>query len=670
MTEQQPRNRTTRLARLNPYVGPRAFQEGERLYGRDQEVFHLLNLLIAERIVLLYSPSGAGKTSLLRAELIPRLQAEDFFVYPIIRINTEPATAANRYVLSTMLSLEERLPANEHLPLEQVRQLSLSQYLDLRRGVPAESDAQVLIFDQFEEVLTIDPANQEARAAFFAQLGEALRDQHRWALFAMREDFIAGLDPYVRAVPTRFENTFRLDLLNVPSALLAIQRPAASMDVTVTDEAAHQLVDDLRRMVVQRPDGNSQEQPGPYVEPVQLQVVSYRLWENLPADDNVIDLADVQALGDVNQALGTYYAEQVAAIAAATGVPERRIRAWIGRNLVTPQGLRGQVLQGAQSSEGLPNAVIWQLVDAHLLRGEKRRGATWFELAHDRLIEPVTENNSAWFATNLNALQQQAIFWEQQQRPNNLLLDGPTLRQVEAAKIDAASLTDTERDFLDESRANRAQVLRERRQTRMIYGLAVITTIISIVAVLLWLQAQAAEAEAQQFEQTAASTVALLAVNVEQRATVDAVRATEDALKQAVIDSQGTALAANNAPEVQTALTRATELVGELEASRSESEAVQATEITGRREAELAEMARQTERAGGPPAETVFPRLLTAYPLPTITETPTPTSTPTDEVVVRPPEFLATPTLNATIQAVPYAPPPADDDSDDGGDDG
>lgn len=35
----------------NPYVGPRAFQKGEILYGRDDEIEKLLNLLIAERIV-------------------------------------------------------------------------------------------------------------------------------------------------------------------------------------------------------------------------------------------------------------------------------------------------------------------------------------------------------------------------------------------------------------------------------------------------------------------------------------------------------------------------------------------------------------------------------------------------------------------------------------------
>ena len=58
--------------RPNPYPGPRPFKRGETLYGRERETAELLDLLIAERIVLLSSPSGAGKTSLVQAALDAR----------------------------------------------------------------------------------------------------------------------------------------------------------------------------------------------------------------------------------------------------------------------------------------------------------------------------------------------------------------------------------------------------------------------------------------------------------------------------------------------------------------------------------------------------------------------------------------------------------------------
>ena len=45
--------------RTNPYVGRGGVVDyGEHIYGRDRESLDLRDLLIAERIVLLYSPSG------------------------------------------------------------------------------------------------------------------------------------------------------------------------------------------------------------------------------------------------------------------------------------------------------------------------------------------------------------------------------------------------------------------------------------------------------------------------------------------------------------------------------------------------------------------------------------------------------------------------------------
>src|SRR5215218_2344977 len=121
-------------AGLNPYVGPRAFQPGETLYGRDREVVALLDLVLAERIVLLHSPSGAGKTSLIQAALVPRLEQEDFEVLPVIRVSLEPPVGTdlgarfNRYVLSALMSLEEGVPAGERLDGADLAAMSLDRY--------------------------------------------------------------------------------------------------------------------------------------------------------------------------------------------------------------------------------------------------------------------------------------------------------------------------------------------------------------------------------------------------------------------------------------------------------------------------------------------------------------------------------------------------------------
>ena len=125
----------------NPYVGPRPFQRGETLYGRDREVMDLLHLLIAERIVLLYSPSGAGKTSLIQAALAPRLENKKFEVLPIMRVSLEPSPdiqlppGTNRYVLSLLLSLQREGKTEQPVDSIQVQDLAgmtLVDWLDRR----------------------------------------------------------------------------------------------------------------------------------------------------------------------------------------------------------------------------------------------------------------------------------------------------------------------------------------------------------------------------------------------------------------------------------------------------------------------------------------------------------------------------------------------------------
>ncbi len=468
-----------RNSRPNPYVGPRAFEIGEKLHGREREARELLLFLISQRIVLLHSPSGAGKTSLVQAGLIPRLREEGFHVLPVARVNLEPPKSQtsqpiegfNRYVYSVQLSLGEGLPAEVQVPLDQLTGMSLAEYLDQRprpETKPGDEDrpqVEVLIFDQFEEILTIDPTDQAGRAAFFAQVGEALRPRHRWALFSMREDYIAALEPYLRSIPTRLASHYRLDLLGVDAALQAIQNPPHSQGVDFSEEAARKLVDDLRRVQVQQPDGSVDEQPGPYVEPVQLQVVCYRLWHNLEPDDNLISVEDVAQIGDVNQSLRGYYAERVAAIADETGTPERRLREWFERRLITETGIRSQVLMSQGQSEGLDNAVIRRLENVHLVRAEKRRGVTWFELAHDRLIQPVRQDNADWFQANLSLLQRQAEVWLKEDRPDGMLLHDQALLEAEAwAEAHANELSDADRDFLEESRKARLLAERERQE--------------------------------------------------------------------------------------------------------------------------------------------------------------------------------------------------------------
>lgn len=470
----------------NPYVGPRAFTAGERLFARDRELADLVDLVIAERVVLLHSPSGAGKSSLLHAGLVPRLRAEGLSVLPVARVGLPPPIdCPDRFALSVLLGLEEDVPKDRQTPLPALARTTLADYLDRRRG---DRDSEVLILDQFEELLTIDPADRPAKLAFLRQLGAALRRPDRYAVLALREDWLAALQAYRDLLPTRLRAGYRLDLLGPAAALAAIQGPAADLGVRFTDAAAGKLVDDLRQVRVAQPDGGVLLQPGPSVEPVQLQVTCRTLWSRLSPGTAAIDVADLAAIGDVDQALAAYCDDELAAVARDCEVPERLVRAWLARNLVTDRGLRTQVLRGQTSTEGLDDRVLAALVDTHLVRADERRGMAWVELAHDRLVAPLLASNARHAERHLGPLERQAELWDSQGRPESLLLAEPAL--LDRADAEAGARTPAELAFLAACQQLRRRRERARRSARAIAILGALALVGLVVAVVFAVRAR------------------------------------------------------------------------------------------------------------------------------------------------------------------------------------
>ena len=146
--------------------------------------------------------------------------------------------------------------------------------------------------------------------------------------------------------------------------------------VHIQEEATETLVDRLR-------------QNTPYVEPVILQVVCLRLWEDLARDgrleDGLIDVEDMEALVDVSQALYPLIMPAAWPGRRPRWRPvKRQVRDWVGDKLINQQGIRTLVLLADEDQ-----AIARELVNAHLVRVEERRGSAWAELAHDRLVDPV-----------------------------------------------------------------------------------------------------------------------------------------------------------------------------------------------------------------------------------------------------------------------------------------
>ena len=494
----------------NPYPGPRPFRSGEKIYGREREIAELYYLLVAQRIVLLHSPSGAGKSSMVNAGLIPRL-LQRFAVWRPTRVNTEPPAnfPGNRYIRSAILGFEEGLPKDLQRPASTIENRTLKQFVEQRPKRPGAQNTPFLIFDQFEEILTADPLNLPAKRQFFEQLGELLHNPRIWALFIIREDYLGPLGGFANLIPTHLQHRFRVDRLNLEAARDAIVKPAEATGRSFAPMAAGRLIIDLATTLVQDASGNLQPQRGTYIEPVQLQVVCRGLWDRIHLDDLLIDSGDIKAFGNVTEALAEYYAAAVKNAANHDLKVEREIREWFDNKLTTPAGIRTQVVKGARESGGVDNARIQVLRDRHVVSIEPRGEISWFELSHDRLVTPVRDNNAKWFSENLHLFQQQASVWAVQRSPALLLDANINVSAAAWAKSHLTLLTQIDKEFLA---ASKEKLDREKRTRRYAIAAAVLIPVALIALGIAYYHSTVAiekTASAQQSEQNATAQIAI-----------------------------------------------------------------------------------------------------------------------------------------------------------------
>src|SRR5205814_5574906 len=138
----------------------------------------------------------------------------------------------------------------------------------------------VLIFDQFEEIFTSQPGRWRDRAGFFDQLAQSLyADPRLRVVLVMREDYIASLDPYCSYLPEKLRPRFRLERLDERAALDAIKGPLRGTRRLYGDGVAEQLVQELRKSYAPDDKGGIITISDEFIEPVHLQIICERLWD-------------------------------------------------------------------------------------------------------------------------------------------------------------------------------------------------------------------------------------------------------------------------------------------------------------------------------------------------------------------------------------------------------
>lgn len=394
------------------YPGAKPFttQEAEIFYGREKQIETLLRRVKKDNLLVLYAKSGLGKSSLLNAGLIPKLEAEQGFLSFNIRFGAFQSEAAQLPLDRARAILSNRSPLLDQLIDEQPK--SLWYLLKAHQLIAPDKKDFLLILDQFEELFTYPDTAVEA---FTRQLAEVLYskipDRYREGMerliqrekadisptelqrlhepyflrivMAIRSDRLALLDRLKPYLPNILDSTFELAPLNIEQAEDAILNPAYESNgffspVFDYEDAA---VDHLINFLSQ----NKQQE----IESFQLQILCEYVERNLVVGSNKM-LIKAKDLQNPQAILEDYYLSKIAAIEEEYDrLAARRL---IEEGLIFEEEERRLTLYEGQieKSYGVNKAMLDQLVSTHLVRAEPSlRGGYTYELSHDTLVAPV-----------------------------------------------------------------------------------------------------------------------------------------------------------------------------------------------------------------------------------------------------------------------------------------
>ncbi len=394
----------------NPWLGLSSYTEESRAYfhGRDEEAAELARRVQRKLLTVLFGQSGLGKTSLLRAGLVPRLRGEGYCpVY--VRVDYSPDSPAPSEQIKQAIFRATEAAGHWSRPGSAVEGESLWEFLhhrgDLLRDASGSTLLPLLIFDQFEEIFTLAQADDAGRLRakrFLDDLAdlvenrppaelerrleedEAVAEDYDFAradyriLIALREDYLAHLESVKGAMPSITQNRMRLARMTGAQALSAVVNPGGRL---VSREVAESIV----RFVA-----GGAELANAEVEPSLLSLICRELNTVRLAQGRAEISADLLA-GSRDSILTEFYER-----ALADQPPG--IRRVIEDELLTESGYRESLAEErvsrALAAAGAAPGALATLVDRRLLRIEERLDMRRVELTHDVLCGVVRSSRN------------------------------------------------------------------------------------------------------------------------------------------------------------------------------------------------------------------------------------------------------------------------------------
>ena len=376
----------------SPYKGLASFEDSELdallFFGREREIAAVAANVLANRLTVLYGPSGVGKSSLLGAGLARRLR--ELSGAPVVVHDTWAEDPAARLITSVHAECGE-LGATAGL-------------VDTVAAAAQQKGELHLLLDNFEEYMLYHGLEGPLSTA----LPELLRRPGLRVnvLLSLRDDALAELDEFVGRIPELFSNLLRLDRLDREAGKAAILGPLARYSELA--EESFTAEDALVEAVLDEASSDAG------VEAPYLQLVLERLWEReRETGSRELRLSTLRAIGGARAVVR----EHVRGALNALPLAEQEAAARVVRQLVTPSGRKvshepSDLAEYADVEDAELRRLLDRLGSERIVRGVNgMQGApTRYEIFHDVLGPPIL----AWQAEH--QLQRERIRARQQRQ--------------------------------------------------------------------------------------------------------------------------------------------------------------------------------------------------------------------------------------------------------------
>ncbi|MCP4951594.1 MAG: hypothetical protein GY922_07065, partial [Proteobacteria bacterium] len=290
----------------NPFPGLRAFfaEEDYLFFGREEQVNELLSRLRQHRFLSVLGASGSGKSSLVRAGMLPALEggamtsAGSFWEIGVMRPGGNPIQNLAKILFEMDLYDFDESEAIFHLQAT-LKRSGLGLVEAIKQSEIEEGANLLIVVDQFEELFRFSHSGQaqdEIAAAFVKLLLEASRqsDIPIYVVITMRSDYIGDCAQFPDLTESVNESEYLVPRLKRDQRRTAIEGPIKVAGGEITSRLTQKLLNDF---------GNDPDQL-----PV-LQHLLMRMWDKwveTRGPDDPLDLQHYENIGGMEGALSQH----------------------------------------------------------------------------------------------------------------------------------------------------------------------------------------------------------------------------------------------------------------------------------------------------------------------------------------------------------------------------